>query len=259
MIYNAFKEIFKEDCILSKVEIKDRIKEAIEIREITQSELAEKAKIDKGQLSSYISGKYKPRQNNIDALSLALNVNEAWLMGFDVPMERDYEDQKVITHDAIWDEVEELLQQAGYHIIASDGSDIVTITNSKQEIICSVHVYELVGIYQTLMENNNLSAQALITKAASAAQKYMEIANDLKSDWQIKSEQNQKESKQLEKIKAEIDQMKTGSIALVDQITTVSKIRIYDPRNAYGVLSGIRLSPESLDRINSKIKELFVF
>ena len=97
------------------------------------------------------------------------------------------------------------------------------------------------------------------SEAASAAQKYIEIANDLKSDWQIKSEQNQKESKQLEKIKAEIDQMKTGSIALVDQITTVSKIRIYDPRNAYGVLSGIRLSPESLDRINSKIKELFVF
>ena len=97
------------------------------------------------------------------------------------------------------------------------------------------------------------------SEAASAAQKYMEIANDLKADWQIKSEQNQKESKQLEKIKAEIDQMKTGSIALVDQITTVSKIRIYDPRNAYGVLSGIRLSPESLDRINSKIKELFIF
>ena len=97
------------------------------------------------------------------------------------------------------------------------------------------------------------------SEAASAAQKYMEIANDLKSDWQIKSEQNQKESKQLEKIKAEIDQMKTGSIALVDQITTVSKKRIYDPRNAYGVLSGIRLSPEYLDRINSKIKELFVF
>ena len=68
--------------------IKDRIKEALEKRELTQSELAEKANIDKGQLSSYISGKYKPRQNNIDALSVALNVSEAWLMGFDVPMER---------------------------------------------------------------------------------------------------------------------------------------------------------------------------
>lgn len=73
---------------MKKVEIKDRIKEALEKREITQTELADKAKIDKGQLSSYISGKYKPRQNNIDALSSALNVNEAWLMGFDVPMER---------------------------------------------------------------------------------------------------------------------------------------------------------------------------
>ena len=30
----------------------------------------------------------RQRQNNIDALAAALNVNEAWLMGFDVPMER---------------------------------------------------------------------------------------------------------------------------------------------------------------------------
>lgn len=71
-----------------KTEIKDRLKQALEIRGMMQSELAEKAHIDKGQLSSYISGKYKPRQNNIDALSSVLNVNEAWLMGFDVPMER---------------------------------------------------------------------------------------------------------------------------------------------------------------------------
>jgi transcriptional regulator with XRE-family HTH domain len=73
---------------LNKVDIKERIKQGLEIREITQTQLATKANIDKGQLSSYISGKYKPRQNNIDALAKALNVNEAWLMGFDVPMER---------------------------------------------------------------------------------------------------------------------------------------------------------------------------
>ena len=73
---------------MNKVEIKERIKQGLEIREITQSQLASRANIDKGQLSSYISGKYKPRQNNIDALATALNVNEAWLMGFDVPMER---------------------------------------------------------------------------------------------------------------------------------------------------------------------------
>ena len=120
---------------MSKAEFKDRIKEALAIREMTQSELAEKAHIDKGQLSSYIAGKYKPRQNNIDALSTALNVNEAWLMGYDVSMGRDYEDQKIIIHDAIWDETEELLHKAGYNIIYSDNSDIVTIADSKQEII----------------------------------------------------------------------------------------------------------------------------
>lgn len=73
---------------MNKVEIKERIKQGLELREMTQTQLASKANIDKGQLSSYISGKYKPRQNNIDALAAALNVNEAWLMGFDVPIER---------------------------------------------------------------------------------------------------------------------------------------------------------------------------
>lgn len=73
---------------MNKVDIKERIKQGLEIREITQTQLAARANIDKGQLSSYISGKYKPRQNNIDAIASALNVSEAWLMGFDVPMER---------------------------------------------------------------------------------------------------------------------------------------------------------------------------
>ena len=41
-----------EGYILKKAEIKDRIKIALELRELTQSELAEKAHIDKGQLSS---------------------------------------------------------------------------------------------------------------------------------------------------------------------------------------------------------------
>ena len=73
---------------MNKVDIKERLKQCLEIRGITQSQLAIRANIDKGQLSSYISGKYKPRQNNIDALAKALNVSEAWLMGFDVPMDQ---------------------------------------------------------------------------------------------------------------------------------------------------------------------------
>lgn len=41
--------------------------------------------IRKNDLSQYISGKVTPRQNKLHILSLALNVDEAWLMGYDVP------------------------------------------------------------------------------------------------------------------------------------------------------------------------------
>lgn len=66
-----------------------RIQEGLELREMKQADLAEKTGISKGALSSYISGRYTPKQNNIYLIAKALNVNEAWLMGADVPMERD--------------------------------------------------------------------------------------------------------------------------------------------------------------------------
>ena len=75
---------------MEKAETKDRIKKAMEIREIKQVELVEKTGIDKGQLSSYLSGKYKPKQRNLNLIAQALSVDEAWLMGFDVPMERNH-------------------------------------------------------------------------------------------------------------------------------------------------------------------------
>lgn len=40
-------------------------------------------------LSQYVTGKVEPRQDKLFILGQALNVSEAWLMGFDVPRERD--------------------------------------------------------------------------------------------------------------------------------------------------------------------------
>lgn len=57
----------------------------------------------------------------------------------------------------------------------------------------------------------------------------------------------------LEKTQIELNKMKHGSFALLHQITTISKQRIY--KNP--LLSKIRLSPQSLDLIDSKIKELY--
>lgn len=72
----------------------ERIKEGMELRQLKQSDLVKKTGISKGALSSYISGRYVPKQNNIFLIAKALNVSESWLMGNDVPLERRKSDKK---------------------------------------------------------------------------------------------------------------------------------------------------------------------
>ena len=66
----------------------ERIKRALYIRGMKQSELCEITKIPKSAISQYISGAFEPKQDRIYLMAQALNVSEAWLMGLDVPMER---------------------------------------------------------------------------------------------------------------------------------------------------------------------------
>lgn len=45
-------------------------------------------KVDKNHISQYINGKAEPRQDKLSILAMALDVDEAWLIGFDVPMKK---------------------------------------------------------------------------------------------------------------------------------------------------------------------------
>lgn len=40
--------------------------------------------VSKSELSQYLSGKFEPSQRKLSVLAAALNVNEPWLMGYDV-------------------------------------------------------------------------------------------------------------------------------------------------------------------------------
>ena len=62
----------------------------------------------------------------------------------------------------------------------------------------------------------------------------------------------------IKRMDSEMSKMKKGSIALVSQITTISKQKIYDPQKTSDVLSGLKLSNTSLDLINDKMKQLFI-
>ena len=57
----------------------------------------------------------------------------------------------------------------------------------------------------------------------------------------------------LARMKKEVVKMKIGSIALVGQIRTISKIRIYDPKTNFDILSKVKLSNEKLDLIDQEI------
>lgn len=66
-----------------------RIEKALIIRKMKQSDLCKLANVPKSSLSLYLKGAYEPKQDKVYKMASVLNVSEAWLMGYDVPMERD--------------------------------------------------------------------------------------------------------------------------------------------------------------------------
>ena len=81
---------------------------------LTKPYFTEKTYISKTNMSMYVSGKVKPAQDKLYILGLALNVSEAWLMGFDVPRTRPERPEPSLVPTALPvddltpDEVEEL-------------------------------------------------------------------------------------------------------------------------------------------------------
>ena len=66
-------------------------------------------------------------------------------------------------------------------------------------------------------------------------------------------ESARKEQSLLFRMMNEVDNIRKGSIALTNQISTISKIRIYDPKTNFDILSNVKLSNEKLDLIDNEI------
>lgn len=66
-----------------------RLREGLDVRGMTQAELAKRSGISKSSISRYIKGDWEGKQSAVYELAKALGVTEAWLMGYDVPMESD--------------------------------------------------------------------------------------------------------------------------------------------------------------------------
>ncbi len=67
----------------------NRLYKAMTIKNMKQVNLVEKTGLDKTLINKYLSGKANAKQDKLTILADALNVNEIWLMGYEVPMDRN--------------------------------------------------------------------------------------------------------------------------------------------------------------------------
>lgn len=82
---------------MDRVSTADRLRQIMEERNLRQVDILNlvlpicaryDVKMNKSDISQYVSGKVEPSQEKLVVLGMALNVTESWLMGFDVSWER---------------------------------------------------------------------------------------------------------------------------------------------------------------------------
>lgn len=76
-----------------------RLKSALKRKNMSQSKLSEISGINTSTISEYISGRYEPSRSRIAEFAKVLDVNEVWLMGYDVPMERNIKNIQLTTYE----------------------------------------------------------------------------------------------------------------------------------------------------------------
>ena len=118
----------------------ERLKEIMMERKLRQVDVLDLAKpfceqfhvkLGKSDLSQYLHGVAKPGSSKLTILGLALNVNEAWLMGLDVPRER--EDQKQETREVLSEGGMRLLLDADSKLTQEQLNEIVNFIRYQQQ------------------------------------------------------------------------------------------------------------------------------
>ena len=106
-------------------EFYERFNEALNIRNKTMADISRDTGINRSSLSEYSKGTYKPEQDRLYLIAKALNVSPAWLMGFDVNMEPNNEEE----HITLTQKEKELLKY--FKITNSIGRSIIIDTSKN--------------------------------------------------------------------------------------------------------------------------------
>lgn len=83
----------------------------MDIKGIKAVDLCEKTGIPKSAMSYYMAGKSEPKSDRLYILARALDVEEAWLLGYDVAMERNISQKE---NDELADLVDRLKKEKDF-------------------------------------------------------------------------------------------------------------------------------------------------
>lgn len=119
------------------------------------------------------------------------------------------------------------------------GNEIFTNLNSKIASTNKSVITQMTELANSVASLTNTAPQETI----DAIQEKLEVCK--------------RDAELLKRMQQEVQKMKIGSIAIIPQIRTISKIRIYDPKTNYDILSNVKLSNEKLDLIDAEIIKLY--
>ena len=92
--------------------MKDRLQLALDQADKKAVDLSKNLNIPKSAISQYLSGRSKSMPSErLYAIAKYLDVSEAWLMGYDVPMERPMEQKE---NDELVELVDKLKKEKGF-------------------------------------------------------------------------------------------------------------------------------------------------
>lgn len=97
--------------------LKDRLYLAMVRAGLRAVDVSQKTGISKSSLSRYLSGGYEPNGDRLHRLAVALDVSEAYLLGYDVAPDREPEDVAEKKAETLEEEMSRrmLEQIAGYY------------------------------------------------------------------------------------------------------------------------------------------------
>ena len=78
----------------------ERMQQLLDLKGISKAELSRRTGLSRSSITRYVKGDWEGKQDAVYSIASAMDINEAWLMGYDVPMDRFAQPEVPFVDDA---------------------------------------------------------------------------------------------------------------------------------------------------------------